>query len=214
MRTSLLLPVAALTLICACSEAVAPLDDAGLIVRWEMPPSDCEASGLDQVRVVLESVSERLTRVVPCSPQEATLEGLPSGAWTLVLEGLDAGGVVRSLSSRASVLLHPGLRDDLPVQRLAPSPSQVDVSWSFANGLLCGSNNIKEVDVTIFDRFGHELARDAFPCDQGEGVLSQVPAGEHLLHVIARDPAGRVFEAVVEIDVDRGDAHRATALME
>lgn len=191
--------LAPLLMACSLGEGEETIIDGSVTLSWQVGSSGCAMSGVDTVEVDIAGFAEQ----VPCTDGQLTLD-VPPGDHSVLLLGLDAGGVARYQAS-GGVTVREGEAVTMPTAVLGAIPATLDVSWYFENGRLCGGNGVSDVEIVVFD---NDFIVDslATSCDDGIERLSDLLAGSYTITVLGRDGAGAVaFSGYSDLDVDKGD---------
>ena len=174
-----------------CGEPVEPVGPGQLELAWQILPRGCQVAGVTQVRAALEGGAgvEPLERVFACEDGAGLLEQLEPARYQVTLEGLDAGGAATFEAPSREVTVR-GEQRNAPTEpfRLSARPAAVVVGWRFDDGRVCGAHGVGRVRVTLFDEGDFEVAREGFACDEGAGLLEDVPAGTY--QVLAEAASG------------------------
>ncbi|MFT3708615.1 MAG: hypothetical protein QM817_13265 [Archangium sp.] len=135
----LLAAVMALVLF-GCGPEESSTDDRVLKVSWAFSSGDCTSNSIDKVKVSWGADGMALTDVeFACSAGSGTLgqTAATGGTYSIIMNGLDTGGVVR-FSTSSSLTVGARGTFGVPVDMtLRPKPSNITVTWHFSNGSGC-----------------------------------------------------------------------------
>jgi hypothetical protein len=189
-------------------------DDAelgSLSVEWSVGPDGCEAAGLVDVSVVLD---DTLMGTTSCSAGQLELQRIEAGSHVMELYGLDVDGVERYAAEPAQVTVAPDDHTDAGAHVLTALPARLDVSWYFDNARLCSSNEVVDVEISVWDD-GYLAAEGVASCDDGEATLKGLPSGVYLAEVVALDKQGEVrFAGSSQVEVAKGDVHDIEVMLQ
>ena len=99
----------------------------------------------------------------------------------------------------------PGQTTTVETIRLQALPGTLQVNWFFANGRLCGSNGVADIDIALFqnDEIQYDLQT---PCDDGVEEMTGITSGTYDLSVLGADENGIAqFGGSVVVDIGKGD---------
>jgi len=138
------------------AEVVDASASGSVVARYTLAPGTCADSNLAQVRARVygdaDEVLEEAT--LPCETTGAvTVEGVPAGVWTVVVDGLSDEAAPRAThyAVQASVLVPSGGQVETSTLTLTLRPATLHVRWVFENGLPCVDNGISWVELTVLD---------------------------------------------------------------
>lgn len=207
-----LIAIVAALVSAGCGEAVEPTADGEMELTWEVSPRGCEAAGVQQVQVDLEYEQGVVTEKFPCQKRAATIGHLTPANYTLQLWGLDKAGDSAFGSTRRDVTVHGGETTSPETVRLTAQPGELRVSWRLKDGVLCGSQNIDQVELTLYDMQDVLIREKSAACTNGQAMLGDVPPGTYQLEI--RDASGESgFRALTEVQVERGKATEAEVVL-
>ena len=187
----------------ACNETPEPQEPGTLSMTWRVSPLGCEAAGVLSVEVELNG---ELIEKLSCDSGQLIIEGLTPGAHAINLHGLDSSGVVIFESGEQAVGIAPGDVTTLNDVRLTAKPGILQLSWHFSNGRLCSANNIKDVQVDVYDSDSFPIDTRVERCDDAMTVIEGLTSGDFVVELRAVSPAGRVaFRGLERLRVKRGD---------
>lgn len=182
-------------------------EESSLVVAWTFDSGDCASNGVETVRVAATpSGGEPLTGEATCDAQSVDLGSVGAGSYSIVAQGLDAGGVVRAENFGTSVTISSGVPSiDVDVT-LHPKASRVTVSW---NG--CPASVILPYFITIYnppDQAGGELIDDVTSvqesCSAKIAALENVPPGNYIVELDSRAVTPKIY-ATQSITVIAGE---------
>ena len=139
----------------ACNEAPELQEPGTLSMSWRVSPLGCKAAGVVSVEIELNGEA---IETLSCDAGQLIIEGLEPRAHTINLHGQDSSGAVIFESGEQAVGIAAGDVTTLDDVRLTAKPGILQLNWHFSNGRLCSANNIKEVEIDIYDS-------DSFPID-------------------------------------------------
>ena len=178
-------------------------DDPGfgeLDLSWQIGTSGCSAAGIVTVEVDLGDEAASFD----CLSGGGTLT-VPEGSYDIVMTGLDADGVARYGGSYLQAAVYESETTVVPTVLLGALPATMTVTWYFQNGRLCGSNDVAELDIVVYD---DDYILDVFTteCDDGIEQVGPVLSGSYTVQLIGRDGQGQAaFTGESDVDLERGD---------
>ncbi|MCA9563466.1 MAG: hypothetical protein KC561_08250 [Myxococcales bacterium] len=175
-------------------------------LSWLVGTSGCAQSEVETVAVLLSGEGATNVRNFDCADGGAVIEGLEPGSYSAILEGLDEDSIARFGGESASISVRSGGISTVPTIRLEALPAEVEVSWYFENGRLCGSNGVEDVLVTFFrDEMAYRT--ESGPCEGEILIIDEVPANTYIVDVVGRDDRGvALFNGQDELTVGRGES--------
>jgi len=196
-----LLPVM-IPLFAGCAPVADDLDTGTLEVSWTVGPDGCDAAGVADVTVVLGGT---LMGSAACSATTTSLPRIEAGQHVMQVFGLDADGVERYASDISQVMVLEGKTTVTDQQVLTALTARLDVTWYFANGRLCGTNDVADVDIAVWED-GYLAAEHTAPCDDSEARVPGLPGGSYLVDLSGLDDDGEVlFGGTAEVVLGKGD---------
>ncbi len=188
------LPVPPLTFVMLLTLVAAGCGDSrgvgSLKVAWLLGGPGCEEAGITTIRVrLLEDGSDVLDppTTAECGQGFAGLaiDAIPSGKYTLLVEGRTAEGRTEFEGRIEDVRIRENEITQPPPVVLLLKTASLRLRWGFRNGLLCGSNGVLSIQATLIDDLGNEvLAPTLFPCElplasgdiEGGVLVTNLPA--------------------------------------
>jgi len=198
MRPLYVMPLLAL----GCAPVSDDLDTGTLEVSWTVGPDGCEAAGVTDVAVTLGGT---LMGSASCEVGLTSLPRIQAGQHTMQVLGLDADGVERYASDYEQIMVLEGKTTSVEQQVLTALTARLDVTWYFGNGRLCGTNDVADISIDIWED-GYLAAEQVAPCDDSESRLTGLPGGDYLVDVAALDDNGEAwFTGTAEVNLEKGD---------
>lgn len=196
-----------------CGEDVEPLGDGSLAVSWRVNPLGCEAAGVERVEVKLANARNEYVEYFSCEAGKGVLSDIGPGSYDLTLQGLNKRREATfSITPRVLTISADKLRttDVLP---LSAKPAQVKLFWRFDNGLMCGANGVKQVEVALFDDAYFEHYRALLDCGEGVTTLDGIVAGNYLIEASAQADDGRTYRGMLPLQLGRGSQIEAQVVL-
>lgn len=161
-----------------------PLPPGGLQVRWRVTElnKSCEEVGISTVLVELSFAGElAASELAECETRAAELRDLSPGVYGLTLTGLDADRKPIYRGRLAAVTVETERVSEAGLIELERLPASLEVAWSFANGMLCAPNAVRQVRLSLFDVDAEKRIWGPadYPCDYAEGYahIDDIPPG-------------------------------------
>lgn len=167
---------------------------------WQVGAAGCIDAGVETIEVTMGSVSD----VFDCLEGRGSIE-VRTGTYDLLLEGLDSKGFARYEGGVADVVVGDGATVPLGTIRLQARTGDLEATWRFEDGRLCGPNGVVELDLALIqnERIIEQVITD---CADGIELLPGVVAGEYELQALGNDLDGFVTHRAVEtVIVDQGE---------
>lgn len=189
-----------------CDDALSESKEKGdLLVSWEISPQDdCEKVSVETVEVMLKGGDEPVSAEKPCSESEVLFERVPVGTYKIELRGKTEKGrtIFSGKLTEVKVKANEKVETDANLTAL---PAKLVVEWRFANGKLCGSNKVEEIEIAVFDSDSNEEGRKTFKCNDGSGRFEDLEAGQHTVIGSAESEGGTAYEDRTEVELVRGE---------
>lgn len=190
-----------------------PLGSGSVALDWQVSPRGCEEAGVETIEARIsgpEGVVERFD----CGAGGAEMVGLEPGVYDLELVGLDGVGTPTFESPKRTVTVDADRATDLGTLRLTARPAQIEVGWRFADGRVCGANEVDTIVLAVFDGYDYEVARAPFDCDEGAGAIGDIVAGAYLVEATAYSGSSATHRGVVTIKAGRGEVVTAEIVLD
>lgn len=190
-----------------CGDDAGALPPGNMNIHWLVGSSGCEQAGVDTIAVFItgEGILGTDLRTFECEAETALLTGLPPGVYDLSLRGRDTQGVDRFAGAVTGVQVRSNGTTSVQTVRLSALPAELRVSWYFDNGRMCSYNQIRQVDIVLFED-EYEIYSATADCTLGVVELEDIQADTYMVDVAAIDDGGRArFNGQEEVRVDRGD---------
>ncbi len=185
-----------------CNTESEPAPLGTLDLTWTLGPNSCEEAGLSRIAVELD---DAVVREADCDDGGVVIEDLEPGNRQLTLTGLDADDVVRFAAKPETVRIVAEEVTDAEDVLLSALPARVDVTWYFTNGRLCSTNDIDDVELSVWRDGFLEGSADA-ACDEGTASIAGLSSGTFVLELRALDRRGEaVTTTESEVVLDKGD---------
>ncbi len=162
-----------------------PPPPGSLQVRWRITAlsKSCEEVGVATVLVEASFAGEvAASELASCEDRVAELRDLSPGIYGLTLTGLDAERNPIYRARLGSVRVESEELTPAGLLELELMPASLEVAWSFANGMLCAPNDVRQIRLTLFDVDPVEVVWGPadYPCDYAEGwvLIDDIPPGE------------------------------------
>lgn len=200
----------------ACAEPVEETSPGSLSVDWRVLPLGCADAGVESVLFQLSNEAEgTIARSFDCEAFTGTLGDVPAGRYHLELKGLDAQGhPIFEAPSMGDVLVRASTAEKVSrVLELSAAPGRLEAQWRFHDGRVCGAHDIQQIRVALFDSFDSFVMESTFACDEGGGVLAEVPAGSYKIWARAEGP-DVAFSGVSLTGVKRGGSSLTDLVLE
>ena len=188
----------------ACGGAE-PLGSGSLALSWQVSPRGCAEAGVRSVEIRL-SGPEGLVERFDCQIGQAELEDLDAGSYSLRVVGLDDTGEPIFEAKPRNLTIDADRVESVGTLRLTAMPSQVDVTWKFSDGLVCGAHDVDKVVLAAFDTSDYEVARETFTCDDGAGVVRGLAAGAYIVEATAYASTRATHRGTLQIKTGRGES--------
>lgn len=193
----------ALLAMVGCGGDIEPFGEGLLEVQWDVAPLGCEASGVDDVAIVLKNERREYDDLVGCDALGTVLDEVAAGNYDLTLEGMDSEGVPRFGATVEDVVIHPDGDEDLGRIELVALPGEADVQWVFDGERTCAANDVDEVEITVYDVGHNEVHRSRAGCEAGSVTVDGLHAGQYLFRIRA-ESLRFVYEGMAEGELKRG----------
>ena len=144
----------------------------------------------------------------------AELDQVSPAKYDLRLVGLDPSGHATFESQSTVVRVDADRLNQVDTVRLTAKPADLRVAWTFENARVCGANGVDRVEVALFDGAYYEVARRAFECDSGGGVIEGLRAGTYTVEANAETDTESAFHGITETSLKRGDNGYADIVLE
>jgi hypothetical protein len=197
----------------ACGESVEPVDDGRLAIDWNIRPHGCEASGVEKIRADLTFKGGARKETFDCQQKKAVVGDLRPANYEIRLYGIDAAGDETFQAGPERVTVYGGEQNDAPQMHLTGSPSRLAVTWRFANGRVCGSNGIDEVELTLYDTGDYKVREHEASCTAGETRLEGLAPGNYLIELQANGEE-TAFSGFSKVRTRRGKTADSEVLLE
>lgn len=149
-----------------------PAGTGSLRIRWVVGGTTCESANVKEVLIHLmdgEVDINEGTRLYDCGLGAAgvLLEEVPTGTYTVVLEGIDPdGNAFYGGTYPDEVKVGSGVETEvLTAISLALKKALILLTWEFNNGKLCSVNGVSWVEVNAFDTTSNRVYDSKFGCD-------------------------------------------------
>src|SRR5690554_900960 len=209
MTGTMLLSAGALS----CGEQVEPFGEGALELSWEVSPMGCAASEVDLVEVELANERRSYLEQYSCTRGSASIEGLAPGSYELTLSSYDAGGAATFESAARAVTIRPERVERVTPVALSARPAELEVSWRFDNGRVCGANGVERIEVAVYDSAFYEMTRRDFVCNRGAGTISDLFAGDYIVRVSGQG-AEVAYSGDVDVSLKRGQSGEVEAVLQ
>lgn len=151
-------------------------------VNWRITALSlsCEEAGLESVELQLRlDGSLAFDERRPCGDLAATIDDIAPGRYELALVGVDAANKPTYRSETTAVTIEPASTTMVGTIRLEQVPATLQITWSFANTRLCGFNQVRTVEIVVFDvdLQKHVFPRTSFDCNRADPVQAEVRPG-------------------------------------
>ncbi len=169
-------------------------------VSWQIGSSGCTTAGIETVEVDLGD--ERAT--FDCGSGSASMT-VPAGSYDIVMTGMDSTGIPRYEGTYERAQVRGDEVEVVPTVILGALPATMTVTWYFENGRLCGSNDVSELDIIVYD---DDYILDVFTteCDDGIEQVGPVLSGSYTIQLVGRDSLGTAaFLGETEVLLEKGD---------
>jgi len=183
---------------------VAPIGAGALNVSWQVSPRGCEASDLASVEVELTGSTPRIA-VFQCEDGAGTIENLDAGVYQVVVLGVDNSGRPTFGSAPQNVTVNTDVIVEADHVRLTAAPGEVEATWFFDNGRVCGTNHVSVIELAVFDKQDYEVVRERFNCDSGTGALPGLRAGTYVIEAVGLADGRPTYRGLESISVGRGE---------
>lgn len=162
-------PVVLLFLCASCGSEKA-IEPGSIKFSWRLGGKTCEDLGVEQVRASLwdknqNQVPNQLLTYA-CKAYTGTLDEVPPGTYTLLLEGLTGEGHAYYEGKRDGVVVKEATETIVsPAINLALKKSQVILRWDFPSGTgHCSGNKVEEIEVLVSDSKASTIHEQTYPC--------------------------------------------------
>lgn len=190
-----------------------PLGSGSLALSWQVSPRGCTDAGIESVEVRL-SGPEGLVKRFDCDLGSALIEDLTAGSYDLEVVGLDPTGRPTFEASDRSFTIDADAVESIGTLRLTAMPSEVDVTWRFSDGLVCGAHEVDKIVVAAFDSADYEVAREIYGCDEGHGVVDGLAAGTYIVEATSYSGTRATHRGTIHVKTARGDALASEVVLE
>ncbi|MFW5967831.1 MAG: hypothetical protein ACOCV2_09950 [Persicimonas sp.] len=211
---SLFLLASTLAFGAGCGEDVEPLGDGSLELTWEVAPRGCEDAGVEQIEARVTHGQRSYDERFACADGKGRVDEVEAGKYDVQLVGLDADEKETFISDKQRVVVNAEKTSDAPKTRLTAKPVDLEVSWRFDDGRVCGSKGVEKVEVAVYDPAYYELGRAEFACDAGRGTIDDLIAGEYTVEVSAEGDDEAVFHGLEKTTVKRGETGEVEVVLE
>ncbi len=154
---------------------------------WTFDGLGCAEAGVDLVRIVLPGLDE----TVACAPagaiEGAAIEGLPAGAITWALTGLNAAGGAAFVANGSTVVPAEGELEE--VAALVSQGNALEIVWTFAGQGSCPIARVDRVHLSLRNAAGLVAELDR-ACNDGLARVPGLTLGAYTLGAVGRDAAG------------------------
>jgi len=167
---------------------------------WQIGTSGCTTAGVETVEVDLGDESA----LFDCVSGGGSMT-VPAGLYDVEMTGFDSVGVARYSGSYEDVQVSGDDFATVPTVVLGALPATMTVTWFFENGRLCGSNDVSELDIIVFD---NDFILEVFTteCDDGIEQVGPVLSGSYTIQIVGRDSLGTAaFIGDSDTDLEKGD---------
>lgn len=196
-----------------CGDTVDSPPKGTLTVNWEVRPRGCSQAGVEEVQIDLEFEEGTITETYPCSQGNATIEELRPANYTMHLWGIDAAGDTTYEAEARTITVHGGGETVADPTRLTARPGELRVVWRFANGRVCGANQIETVEFALYDTDDFRVRQRTFDCSKGDARIPEVPPGEYLVELRAVSEESE-FVGFSEVRTRRGKSAGVEVVLE
>jgi hypothetical protein len=189
-------------------------DSSGsLTVRWVVGGTSCDAAGVSTVKIhLLENDLDVLpppdpTATCVVGTDGLTLAKVPTGTFTLKIEGLDAQGNAFYEGTRDAVKVYSDKLTTVdPPVTMSMKKAAVNLTWRFANGKMCPANGVSKVELGVFDQGSSEVLNLQFPCGDGLALIEGLRGNDKLnFNLFGVDAQGkRSFKGKAEVTPEPG----------
>jgi hypothetical protein len=169
--------------------------DLSLNVTWSFVSGDCTTNGVKTVRVTW-GPSGSATKTVDflCSAGEGKLGDLAAtgGSYSIVADGLDAGGVARFTHFGSSLTVGSSGTFGRPVDlTLRPKPADVIITWQMSNGGGCPPQVQLPYYLAIYEAadggtLGTKVKETQESCASKTATLEDVAPGSYVVELDTR----------------------------
>lgn len=166
-----------------CGEPVDSLGDGSLSLAWEVNPLGCDEAGLKDVQVNLHNAYRSYEEHYSCEQSSAVISGIEAGTYQLEVTGNDRDNqAIFSVQPRKITVSAEKLKTTETL-RLSAKPATVEVVWGFENGLVCGANDVSELEIAFYDELSFEHKRTRVGCDEGVATIEGLFSGDYFVEV-------------------------------
>jgi hypothetical protein len=160
-------------------------------VPFRFGAGDCATAEVVRVRGAVydfDGPSPAAEGVAACAAGRVEVPDVEAGTYSIVLEGLDAGGCVTHTARLDGVRVRPPSRTTTAL-RLGLAPRPLELTWRLGDAASCDSVGLRQVEALV--QVGDAApARAVFLCEAGRGRLPSVPAGPARIFVKGLDAEG------------------------
>lgn len=188
-----------------CGDSVDTTPNGTLTVNWEIRPRGCKQADVKDVQIDLEYDEGTITKRFPCEKGEATIGDLRPANYNVTVWGIDAVGDTTYEADSRTITVHGGGETVASPVRLTASPGKLRVVWQFANGRVCGANQVDTVEFALYDTDDFRVRQRTFDCPKGRARIQEVPPGEYLVELRA-DGENAEFVGFADVRTRRGKA--------
>ena len=164
----------------------------GLYVSWNIGTLTCEEAGVSDMRIALYDFSRanaRVTETGSCTEGSLRADSVPSGEYTLILDGLNSSGCV-TYRAEQYVRIPSGQVLSLPSIAMPNRLRALRTRWALPDQKRCSDFGVDQVAVRVKvgDRFDQTYFRI---CDLGQLVTDDlVPIGPLSVTAVGLDRDG------------------------
>jgi len=204
-----IVPSTALTLFVLVTGCVADEQDGNMRVSWTIGLSDpsiteCEAAGIETLVISLDSDGKTIEEEASCPSGTRTFSGIPANRYRIDVQGFDESGCTVYAGSSDGRIRPSTDGAPRPADvRLEPTGSvgEVNVSWRFEDGRLCGAHEVGSVEVTILSGDETQVEKTV-DCEDGVYFTSTIPAGSVDIRVEATSGEIILCDQQTDLDLD------------
>jgi hypothetical protein len=161
------------------------LGDGSLLVKWKVSPLGCEAAGVELVEVKLRNAHRSYVESFECAEAQGVVSGINAATYELEVLGLNSSGFAIFSAPSRTVTVGAEKLNATELLRLNAKPAELTVTWSFENGLVCGSNEVSEIEIAVYDHSSFEHARRRVDCSAGRATIGGLIAGDYIVQALS-----------------------------
>ncbi|MFB6371726.1 MAG: hypothetical protein ABEN55_01100 [Bradymonadaceae bacterium] len=196
-----------------CADAIDSPSNGKLTVNWEIRPRGCTQAGVEEIQVDLAFEKGTITERYPCKKGGATIADLRPANYTVQLWGIDEAGDTTYEAESRKITVHGGNETVADPVRLTARPGDLRVVWRFANGRVCGANDVESIEFALYDTDDFRVRHRTFDCPAGSARITEVPPGEYLVELRA-DTEASEYVGFSEVRTRRGKSAGVEVVLE